>query len=132
MQFEYVHDELIDFKFGNRQQIKGRCSTKLTTMVEFPVTNFDMTAHLANQINNNTNVTKNINGTSEFSANHVLLGTVGWSPWKRSRKVSHPSSNVDNTYDLYAVCYHHGTDLETGHYTAACKNSYDNQWLVSK
>lgn len=31
-------------------------------------------------------------------------------------------------YDLYAICYHHGDDLETGHYTAACKNPYDGHW----
>jgi hypothetical protein len=38
------------------------------------------------------------------------------------------SLNEDYRYDLYAVCYHQGDTLETGHYTAACKNPYDQQW----
>lgn len=73
-----------------------------------------MTPHLANKHNTNINQ-NNINEP------------IGWSPWKRTRK---QSNNNDNVYDLYAVCYHHGTDLETGHYTAACKNPYDNQWYL--
>lgn len=63
---------------------------------------------------------------TEHHQNSVILGN-GWSPWKRTRK---QSNNNDNMYDLYAVCYHHGTDLETGHYTAACKNPYDSQWYL--
>lgn len=94
--------------------MRGRNSTKLTTMVDFPVYGFDMTPHLANKHNTNLNQ----NNLSE---------PIGWSPWKRTRK---QSNNNDNMYDLYAVCYHHGTDLETGHYTAACKNPYDNQWYL--
>lgn len=38
------------------------------------------------------------------------------------------SLNEDYRYDLYAVCYHQGDTLETGHYTAACKNPYDQNW----
>lgn len=84
-------------------------------MVDFPVYGFDMTPHLANKHNSNLNI------------NEPIMGNVGWSPWKRTRK---QSNSNDNMYDLYAVCYHHGTDLETGHYTAACKNPYDNQWYL--
>lgn len=36
--------------------------------------------------------------------------------------------SIDSKYDLYAVCYHQGNTLETGHYTAACLNPYDQQW----
>jgi len=32
------------------------------------------------------------------------------------------------TYDLYAVCNHHGDDLQGGHYTATCRNPTDGQW----
>lgn len=106
--------------FSNRQTVRGRNSTKLTTMVDFPVYGFDMTPHLANK--HNANLTQN----NMDHQNSVILGN-GWSPWKRTRK---QSNNNDNMYDLYAVCYHHGTDLETGHYTAACKNPYDNQWYL--
>lgn len=103
--------------------MKGRNSTKLTTMVDFPVYGFDMSPHLANK----HNTSMNHSNTMDSYQNPVILGGVGWSPWKRPRKQSNSS---DNTYDLYAVCYHHGTDLETGHYTAACKNPYDNQWYL--
>lgn len=47
---------------------------------------------------------------------------------KRRNSRAQPPNHQDNLYDLYAVCYHHGDDLETGHYTAACKNPYNNQW----
>lgn len=119
--FSYVSTTIL-FLFY-RQTVKGRNSTKLTTMVDFPVYGFDMTPHLANK----HNTTMSHSNTLESHHNPVILGGVGWSPWKRPRKQSHSN---DNTYDLYAVCYHHGTDLETGHYTAACKNPYDNQWYL--
>lgn len=103
--------------------MKGRNSTKLTTMVDFPVYGFDMSPHLANKHNSMSHS----NSIESNNHNPIILGGVGWSPWKRPRKQSTCS---DNTYDLYAVCYHHGSDLETGHYTAACKNPYDNQWYL--
>lgn len=91
-------------------------------MVDFPVYGFDMTPHLANKHNSNLN---HVNGMTE--QNPVIMNGVNWSPWKRPRK---QSSSSDNIYDLYAVCYHHGSDIETGHYTAACRNPYDNQWYL--
>lgn len=93
-------------------------------MVDFPVYGLDMTPHLANRHNSNLN---NINTNASDQQNPVILNNGTWSPWKRTRK---QSTTNDNLYDLYAVCYHHGTDLETGHYTAACKNPYDNQWYL--
>lgn len=44
-----------------------------------------------------------------------LLGGLGWSPWKRPRRT--PLRHDDNVYDLYAICNHHGQDLQGGHYT---------------
>ncbi|CAB3230092.1 unnamed protein product [Arctia plantaginis] len=93
-----------------RQQAKGRSSTKLTAMVEFPLNDFDMTPHL---------VRKNVQ----------IAESPGHSRSPRRRHSKTPVSNPqENIYDLYAVCYHHGDDLETGHYTAACKNPYDGHW----
>ncbi|KAJ2946028.1 hypothetical protein O0L34_g4947 [Tuta absoluta] len=94
-----------------RQQAKGRTSTKLTTFVEFPMNDFDMTPHLVRR-----------NSPSADSPTHSR------SPRRKLSKT--PSSNTpqENLYDLYAICYHHGDDLETGHYTAACKNPYDGHW----
>ena len=33
-------------------------------------------------------------------------------------------------YDLYAVCNHHGNDLQGGHYTATCRNPTDGKWYA--
>lgn len=83
-------------------------------MVDFPVYNLDMSPHLANKGAPNTDDSQ-------------MIMTNGWSPFKRARRQANAN---DNVYDLYAICYHHGTDIETGHYTAACKNPYDNQWYL--
>ncbi|KAL1130522.1 hypothetical protein AAG570_011768, partial [Ranatra chinensis] len=78
----------------------NRTTIKLTTLVDFPAVGFDMTPHLCG------------------SSNSV------W--WKHS---NNPSYQVQhNTYDLYAVCNHHGPNLHTGHYTAFCRNPYNAQW----
>ena len=34
------------------------------------------------------------------------------------------------SYDLYAVCNHHGSDLQGGHYTATCRNPTDGHWYL--
>ena len=91
-------------------------------MVEFPVYGFDMTPHLASKHSNN------MNHLPPENTNAVIMPNIGWSPWKRNSRKQSASS--DNLYDLYAVIYHHGTDLETGHYTAACKNPYNSQWYL--
>lgn len=92
------------------RQAKGRTSTKLTTMVEFPLNDFDMTPHLVRR-----------SSSSAESPGHSR------SPRRRHSKPP-PANPQENVYDLYAICYHHGDDLETGHYTAACKNPYDDRW----
>lgn len=88
-----------------RQHVRGASANaaKLTTMVDFPLNNFDMSKHLAR------------NGTT---------------PSKHEKPKQQLLNNFtkDHKYDLYAVCYHQGDTLETGHYTAACKNPYDHQW----
>lgn len=82
----------------------------MTTMVEFPLNDFDMTPHLVRR-----------NSTGAESPSHSR------SPRRRHSKTPTSAPN-ENMYDLYAICYHHGDDLETGHYTAACKNPYDGHW----
>lgn len=120
---------IVHFKRFRQQNVRGTSSTKLTTMVDFPVCGFDMTPHLVSKsastntqnFTNNGLIGQNIDGEYVNAQN-------SWSPWKKTRKHSTPYS--DNIYDLYAVCYHHGTNLGTGHYTAACKNPYDSQWYL--
>lgn len=77
-------------------------------MVEFPLNDLDMTPHLVRR------------GAAVDSPSHSR------SPRRRPSRAA--VSPADNLYDLFAVCYHHGDDLETGHYTAACKNPYDSHW----
>lgn len=79
-------------------------------MVEFPLNEFDMSPHL---------VRRGAGGAGGEGAE------AGHSRSPR-RRVARPA--LDHVYDLYAICYHHGDDLETGHYTAACKNPYDGRW----
>nr|VZI48421.1 unnamed protein product [Spirometra erinaceieuropaei] len=45
-------------------------------------------------------------------------------PWFSGSKASPPSSLL---YDLVAVCNHKG-QLDSGHYTAICRNLFTNQW----
>ncbi|CAH1383283.1 unnamed protein product [Tenebrio molitor] len=107
---------VVHFKRFRQQTLRGCNSAKLTTMVDFPVYNLDMTPHLANK-----------GSTTMNGDDSQVIMTNGWSPFKRARKQSNAN---DNLYDLYGICYHHGSDIETGHYTAACKNLYDNQWYL--
>lgn len=100
-----------------RQSSKQRATTKLTTMVEFPLEGFDMSPHVANRTAQSS---AHMNGTT------VSLAGTNWSPWKRPK--SHTLRQDDYVYDLYAVCNHHGKDLQGGHYTAVCKNPYDGEW----
>lgn len=95
-----------------RQQLKGSHASKLTTMVNFPLTGFDLsTWHLAQ---GSMNGSSSVNSTLSRKAKPSKTGTL--------------SMHEDPRYDLYSVCYHQGDTLETGHYTAACKNPYDQQW----
>lgn len=104
---------VIHFKRFRQQQLKGPEASKLTTMVKFPLNGFDMSPHLARNIErsgNNTPTSPKPRKTSKKSIPKPIIG------------------ENDCRYDLYAVCYHQGDTLETGHYTAACKNPYDQEW----
>ncbi|XP_017149037.2 ubiquitin carboxyl-terminal hydrolase 43 isoform X2 [Drosophila miranda] len=117
---------VVHFKRFRQHQSKGPQAAKLTTMVKFPLTAFDMSPHLA----------KGVHGSATISSLGILDGGGrGSTLWKRARSGDSRSSTLnsrcdlkDTRYDLYAVCYHQGDTLETGHYTAACKNPYDRQW----
>ncbi|KAJ8956738.1 hypothetical protein NQ318_014094 [Aromia moschata] len=95
---------IVHFKRFRQHSLRGGNSTKLTTMVDFPVYGFDMTPHLAHKRN-----TLNRNDTLADTEGSMLIGN-GWSPWKRAES--------------------HRTPAITCHYTAACKNPYDNQWYL--
>ncbi|KAK0076107.1 hypothetical protein PV325_005856 [Microctonus aethiopoides] len=97
-----------------RQQSKQQSTSKLTMLVDFPLYGFDMTNHLAHRgVTSHTNITT----------------LNGWSRWTKSRARPHIIPKYDeNVYDLYAICNHHGQDLQGGHYTAFCRNPFDTQW----
>lgn len=104
---------VIHFKRFRQQQFKGSHASKLTTMVNFPLTGFDLsTWHLAG-----SNGSSSVNSTLSRKVKPSKTGTL-----------TKTFLSEDPRYDLYAVCYHQGDTLETGHYTAACKNPYDQQW----
>lgn len=65
-------------------------------MVDFPLYGFDMNAHLVGP-------PRESNGPITF-----------WGSWKKPKKTT---TYDDNVYDLYAICNHHGQDLQGGHYT---------------
>lgn len=91
-------------------------SSKLSTTVKFPLCGFDISEHVASKPNNT-----HTNSTTETS----VLGGV-WSPWKRPKRLVHHSE--DSVYDLHAVCYHHGKDMQGGHYTG--KFHEDNTYVL--
>ena len=127
---------VVHFKRFRQHHSKGPHSAKLTTTVKFPLHGFDMSPHMAKA------------GGTDASAN----ADDNWSPWRKMKRREHcMQQQKDNRYDLYAVCYHQvcnlfvflifveffnfkmyfliqGDTLETGHYTAACKNPYDHHW----
>lgn len=82
----------------------NRSTVKLTTLVNFPPYGFDMSPHVC----------------------PAAGREGGWSPWRRPPPPAGPGGEY--IYDLYAVCNHHGQDLQSGHYTANCRNPYDGQW----
>ncbi|KAK7605335.1 hypothetical protein V9T40_007193 [Parthenolecanium corni] len=94
---------------SSKQQATSRMPVKLTTLVDFPLYGFDMTPHLA----------PGYRGTSPPTL---------WSPWRRPSSCKQSLKRDSNAYDLYAICNHHGQDLQSGHYTAYCRNPYDGLW----
>lgn len=116
---------VVHFKRFRQQQLKGPQAAKLTTMVTFPINGFDMSPHMARAPNSEEMVEGIVNEEGEEDDDD------NWSPWKKTRRKGSKdqlNQQKDNRYDLYAVCYHQGDTLETGHYTAACKNPYDHEW----
>ncbi|KAJ8679648.1 hypothetical protein QAD02_015435 [Eretmocerus hayati] len=100
-----------------RQQTKQRSTSKLTMLVDFPLYGFDMSQHL--------DLPQVMHSTAPAS------GGLGWSLLKKPRPRQSNISKLtqeENVYDLYAICNHHGQDLQGGHYTAYCRNPFDTQW----
>uniref|UniRef100_A0A182LZ04 ubiquitinyl hydrolase 1 n=1 Tax=Anopheles culicifacies TaxID=139723 RepID=A0A182LZ04_9DIPT len=148
---------VIHLKRFRQQQLRASTqAAKLTNLVKFPLHGFDMTPHLARDpaTHQQPSHPSQTSSTQQSQQHHSLdrqqgtgyTDTDNWSPWRKIMRSAHSTQThsmlvggggggtgrrqlaMDNRYDLYAVCYHQGDTLETGHYTAACKNPYDGQW----
>jgi len=98
-----------------------RITNKLATMVEFPMEGFDMAPNMARPVDSIAPeaATVTSNGLKVLSA---------FSPWKHPKRFRGYGDDNECVYDLYAVCNHHGADLQGGHYTATCRNQTDGLW----
>lgn len=91
--------------------------TKLTTLVEFPLSSLDMSQFMTSR--------------QQEMPTHIINGNLNtlsyWSPWKRHRLQNYSQGN--DVYELYAVCNHQG-NMQSGHYTGYCKNPVDGHWYL--
>ena len=126
------------------RQISSSHRNKLSTHVVFPINNLDMNQYLdpRHSINSNRDLrrySRNVARDSSLSRlnGHVLNGSshtlpgILYEPWQRpSLRFSRISSPVQdcNIYDLYAVVNHKGS-MQSGHYTAFCKNPVKGSWF---
>ncbi|OQR68855.1 ubiquitin carboxyl-terminal hydrolase 15-like, partial [Tropilaelaps mercedesae] len=100
--------------------------SKISSLVDFPLTGLDLSRFTAQRGDSPDLLSR------ERDRELLKEPFFTWSPWKSSVHRS-PLRNVDPrnpnnlVYDLYAVCNHHGT-MQTGHYTAFCKNPVNGLW----
>lgn len=132
----------------------GAVRAKLQSLVEFPLDGLDMNAYLekrilskscsslprdgyssqammsraASQVLPREGVPEKRKTTSKKTFGNTLMRKLSRSPNSATLKL--PPGQIgmlDNIYDLYAVCNHTG-NMNSGHYTAFCRNHRDGQW----
>ena len=127
------------------RQTKSGQNNKLSIMVEFPLENCDMSPFVTEREPlkgsnpaSGPNGTTPINPASTAAEAKVAGGTTKLTALftrTTARKSSSEANGAtasppaeakindrrNNIYDLYAVCNHHGEDLQGGHYTATCR-----------
>lgn len=133
----------------------GSGCNKLSTLVDFPLEGYDMTPFVSNRdaaassASNSSGQSRASSTTCDPPPHQAATGLKNWSSvlsyWRKDKRelpqlsvpsaaVAQPPSSAVNTnhymYDLYAVCNHHGNDLQGGHYTATCRNPTDGHWYT--
>uniref|UniRef100_A0A6A7G1W9 ubiquitinyl hydrolase 1 n=1 Tax=Hirondellea gigas TaxID=1518452 RepID=A0A6A7G1W9_9CRUS len=85
-------------------------------------------------VGSKTGTTKNENMLGKTGNNNKMVSNVSavgggvWSPWRKPKKMYLHQLDDKHVYDLYAVCNHHGKDMQGGHYTALCHNPSAGEW----
>ena len=129
------------------RQTSNHSSNKLSTLVDFPLEGYDMSPFVTNasleerfnqpeQPQDQPLLEQPPNDTVIEQNNQNRLWTNMLSSFKKDkdlqpRQPQQPPASIkanNFVYDLYAVCNHHGDDLQGGHYTATCRNPTDGQW----
>jgi ubiquitin carboxyl-terminal hydrolase 31 len=82
---------------------------------------------------NNKNSSNGSGGTNNNTGNGNATEPMDQQPQKEApgheqAPATETTESPNFAYDLYAVCNHHGDDLQGGHYTATCKNPTDGHW----
>ena len=142
---------IINLKRFRQSSPSASTCNKLSTAVEFPLEGFDMTPNMTSRNSSEETAATITNGAaslaeqsapSHATSNGLKMWNTLSASWRKSQRRSGstlppqlPQDSVtssvesnNNIYDLYAVCNHHGSDLQSGHYTATCKNPTDGQW----
>lgn len=146
---------IINLKRFRQSSPSASTCNKLSTAVEFPLEGFDMTPNMTHRNSSDDVQTTpesvptaaNVDCSTTSTSNGLKMWNTFSASWRKSERRSNrmnssplpqlpqdstspPSGGGNNNYiyDLYAVCNHHGSDLQSGHYTATCKNPTDGQW----
>jgi ubiquitin carboxyl-terminal hydrolase 31 len=108
-------------------------SNKLSTLVEFPLEGCDMSPFVTTRNEQPLEQPPAQQPPMEQPVHNVWSNVL--SSFKKDKSTAPEQSPVQPqkacfVYDLYAVCNHHGDDLQGGHYTATCRNPTDGQWYA--
>ncbi|KAF2367775.1 Peptidase C19 ubiquitin carboxyl-terminal hydrolase [Trinorchestia longiramus] len=140
---------VLHLKRFRQNSLNSNSSSKLNTFVSFPLTDVDISEYVAQRNSYTTcatakqSITKSspenckkksgANNTDDSKDKTITtvsnVGSGVWSPWRKPKRLYQQQQLEDkHVYDLYAVCNHHGKDLQGGHYTAVCHNPSSGEW----
>ncbi|RWS15006.1 ubiquitin specific protease-like protein [Dinothrombium tinctorium] len=109
------------------RQASSTQRNKLSTLVVFPISGLDMNPYLVPKVRLNHSHQSQAKSISPINGSHCSSATLPTSFSMQKSRIHKISRSEDNIYDLYAVCNHNG-NMQSGHYTAYCKNPVDGKW----